>query len=203
MLIAFRWLVRLAMALLAVAVLSLGAAYYFAARSLPDYNETLRVAGITAPIEIVRTTEDVPHIFGATDSDVYFALGIVHAQDRLWQMLLARRTAQGRLSELFGTSTLATDELLRRLDLYTLATQSVAAQDSYATLALEAYAQGVNAWIAQVNAGARGRGAPEFFLLRTRHRTVAACRFDCSAEAERAATDPPSCNPKSCAHVCR
>ncbi len=164
MLIAFRWLVRLAMALLAVAVLSLGAAYYFAARSLPDYNETLRVAGITAPIEIVRTTEDVPHIFGATDSDVYFALGIVHAQDRLWQMLLARRTAQGRLSELFGTSTLATDELLRRLDLYTLATQSVAAQDSYATLALEAYAQGVNAWIAQVNAGARGRGAPEFFL---------------------------------------
>ncbi|MDP1668300.1 penicillin acylase family protein [Phaeovulum sp.] len=164
MLTAFRWLVRLASALLALLVLALAGAYYFAVRSLPDYDETHLVAGISAPVEIVRTTDDVPHIFGATDADVYFALGLAHAQDRLWQMLLQRRTAQGRLSELFGTRTLATDELLRRLDLYTLATQSVAAQDGYALLALQAYADGVNAWIGLVNTGARGRGAPEFFL---------------------------------------
>jgi len=164
MLTAFRWLVRLATALLALGALGLLGVYYFAARSLPDYNETLRVAGLGAPVEIVRTTDNVPHIFGATDADVYFALGLAHAQDRLWQMLLARRTAQGRLSEMFGATTLATDDLLRRLDLYTLATQSVAAQDAYAALALDAYARGVNAWIAQVNEGARGRGAPEFFL---------------------------------------
>jgi penicillin amidase len=164
MLTAFRWLVRLASALLALLVLALAGAYYFAVRSLPDYDETHLVAGISAPVEIVRTTDDVPHIFGATDADVYFALGLAHAQDRLWQMLLQRRTAQGRLSELFGTRTLATDELLRRLDLYTLANQSVAAQDGYALLALQAYADGVNAWIGLVNTGARGRGAPEFFL---------------------------------------
>jgi penicillin amidase len=164
MLTAFRWLVRLASALLALSVLALAGAYYFASRSLPDYDETHSVAGISAPVEIVRTTDDVPHIFGATDADVYFALGLAHAQDRLWQMLLQRRTAQGRLSELFGARTLPTDELLRRLDIYTLATQSVAAQDGYAQLALGAYADGVNAWITLVNEGARGRGAPEFFL---------------------------------------
>ena len=165
MLTAFRWLVRLASALLALGVLALAGAYYFAARSLPDYDETHEVAGISAPVEIVRSTDDVPHIFGATDQDVYFALGLAHAQDRLWQMVIARRTVQGRLSEVFGAGTLATDELMRQLDLYTAATASVAAQDAYARAALEAYARGVNAWVGLVNSGARGRGAPEFFLF--------------------------------------
>ncbi len=71
-------------------------------RSIPDYDATIEVAGISAPVEIVRDNANVPHIFGATDPDVYFALGFAHAQDRLWQMMTLRRTAQGRLSELFG-----------------------------------------------------------------------------------------------------
>ena len=62
------------------------------------------------------------------------------------------------------------DELMRRLDLYGLALQSVAAQDAATRRALEAYAAGVNAWIGEVNAGARGRGAPEFFLFSPRDR---------------------------------
>jgi penicillin amidase len=76
------------------------------------------VPGITAPVEIVRNNDDVPHIFGKTEADVFFALGFAHAQDRLWQMTMLRRTAQGRLSELFGAATLPIDELMRRLDLY-------------------------------------------------------------------------------------
>lgn len=165
MLTAFRWLVRVCAALLALVVLALTGAYYFAARSLPDYDATHVVSGISAPVEIVRNTEDVPHIFGASDEDVYFGLGLAQAQDRLWQMVMLRRTVQGRLSEVFGTRTLPTDELMRRLDLYTLATQSVAAQDSYTQGALAAYARGVNEWIRLVNEGALGRGAPEFFLF--------------------------------------
>jgi penicillin amidase len=165
MITAFRWLLRLA-TLLLVLIAGAGAlSYYFAAQSLPDYDATLRVEGITAPVEIARDTADVPHIFGATDSDVFFALGLAHAQDRLWQMMLLRRTAQGRLSELFGERTLATDDLIRRLDLYGLATRSVAAQDAQTTAALDAYAAGVNAWIRIIGTEARGRGAPEFFLF--------------------------------------
>ena len=165
MLTAFRWLVRLTTAFLVACVLAVVTIYWFAERSLPDYNDSFTVEGISAPVEIVRTTEDVPHIFGATDDDVYFALGLAHAQDRLWQMTMMRRTVQGRLSELFGTRTLPVDELMRRLDLYRLSLDAVAEQDDRTKAALDAYARGVNAWITQVNAGARGRGAPEFFLF--------------------------------------
>lgn len=162
----FRWLVRIVSVALLALIVALAGIWYFAARSLPDYDETHRVAGISGPVEIVRTTEDVPHIFGQTDADVFFALGLAHAQDRLWQMVMMRRTVQGRLSEVFGTRTLKTDELMRRLDLYTLATRAAAAQDSDTRAMLEAYARGVNEWIRLVNEGARGRGAPEFFLFK-------------------------------------
>ena len=80
-------------------------------------------------------------------------------------MTMLRRTAQGRLSEVFGTRTLKIDELMRRYDLYGLALTSVAAQDAPTQTALEAYARGVNAWITEVNREARGRGAPEFFFF--------------------------------------
>lgn len=165
MLTVFRWLLRLFTGLVALAFVAGFIAYWFLERSIPDYSEDFALDGISAPVEIVRNNDNVPHIFGATDNDVFFALGFAHAQDRLWQMTMLRRTAQGRLSELFGTQTVKIDELLRRYDLYTLALQSVEAQDDKTKTALDAYARGVNAWISQVNAGARGRGAPEFFLF--------------------------------------
>ncbi|WP_128516528.1 penicillin acylase family protein [Tabrizicola thermarum] len=165
MLTVFRWLIRIATGLIALGVLAALLVYYILSRSLIDYNEDFTVAGISAPVEIVRNNDDVPHIFGATDEDVFFALGFAHAQDRLWQMTMLRRTAQGRLSELFGPATVKVDELMRRYDLYGLALQSVEAQDARTRRALEAYAAGVNAWIGEVNKGARGRGAPEFFLF--------------------------------------
>ncbi|CAM3678969.1 penicillin acylase family protein [Paracoccus yeei] len=161
----FRWLVRLTVGLI-VASLGLGAlVWYFTIRSLPDYNATFDVAGIAAPVEIVRTTEGVPHIFGGNDRDVFFALGLAHAQDRLFQMTVLRRAAQGRLAEIYGPGALPADDLARRLELYRNARDSVEAQDPETREALEAYAEGVNAWIHQVNLGALGRGAPEFFLF--------------------------------------
>ncbi len=165
MLTLFRWLIRIVTGVIGLVLIAGLLAYYVLTRSLIDYDEDFTVAGITAPVEVVRNNDSVPHIFGKTDEDVFFALGFVHAQDRLWQMVMLRRTAQGRLSELFGSSTLKTDELMRRLDLYGLALQSVKAQDPATLRALEAYSAGVNAWIIEVNAGARGRGAPEFFLF--------------------------------------
>ena len=156
---------RLTAGLVLLAVLALAAVYYLASRSLPDYDRTITVRGLTAETEIIRDTSNVPHIFGSSDRDVYFGLGFAHAQDRLWQMTMMRRTAQGRLSELFGEATLGIDTFVRRLDIYNLAKASVAAQDPYATAALEAYAAGVNARLDQINAEALGRGAPEMFLF--------------------------------------
>jgi penicillin amidase len=165
MLTAFLWLIRLVSGAILLGVAGLLLAYWILSRSLVDYAEDFTVAGITAPVEIVRNNDNVPHIFGQTDEDVYFAMGFAHAQDRLWQMTMLRRTAQGRLSELFGQPTVQVDELMRRLDLYGLSLDSVAAQDPATLAALEAYSAGVNAWIGEINAGARGRGAPEFFLF--------------------------------------
>ncbi|MDT2078755.1 MAG: penicillin acylase family protein, partial [Planktomarina sp.] len=99
------------------------------------------------------------------DHDALFALGYVHAQDRLWQMTMLRRTAQGRLSELFGKKTLSIDKVVRRLGIYSAAHNSISALRPSTQLKLNAYAQGVNARLKEINSGALGRGAPEFFIF--------------------------------------
>ncbi|OWU83591.1 penicillin acylase [Oceanicola sp. 22II-s10i] len=161
----FRWLLRIAAGMVLLITAGVIGVYYLASRSLPDYDKTLVVSGLSGPVEIVRDNANVPHIFGATDDDVFFALGYAHAQDRLWQMITLRRTAQGRLSEVFGLRTVNIDKLMRRFDLYTLARRSVDVQDAPTTRMLEAYAQGVNARLDEVNQMALGRGAPEMFIF--------------------------------------
>ena len=163
--LAFRWLLRIFTGLTALTLIALFVVYQFTARSLPDYSARYTAPELSGPVEIVHDNASVPHIFGSTDADVYFGLGFAHAQDRLWQMTMLRRTAQGRLSEIFGARTVRTDDLLRRLDIYNLAVQSFEAQSGETKIALRAYAAGVNSWLEQVNDGARGRGAPEFFLF--------------------------------------
>jgi penicillin amidase len=163
MALVFRWLMRLVSACILLAVLGAGLVYYLASRSLPDYDKSLTVSQITADVEIIRDNSGVPHIMALSDRDAFFGLGYAHAQDRLWQMVILRRTAQGRLSELFGTRTVEIDTLMRRLDVYPLSVQSVQHQDPATLDALEAYAAGVNARIAEINDRGLGRGAPEFF----------------------------------------
>ncbi len=161
----FTWLLRIAGAMIALVVAGVALVYYLGARSLPEYNDELAVPFLNAPVEIVRDNANVPHIFGQTDEDVFYALGFAHAQDRLWQMTTLRRTAQGRLSEVFGAPTVDIDKLVRRLDIYALAVASLDHQDERTMRILRAYATGVNARLDQVNAEALGRGAPEMFLF--------------------------------------
>ena len=165
MAVLFRWLVRITGGLILLGVLAVLVAYFLLSRSLPDYSKTLRVEGISAPVEIIRNNSNVPHIFGQADPDVFFGLGYAHAQDRLWQMTILRRTVQGRLSEVFGPRTIEIDKVLRRFDLYGLARQSVEVQDARTMAALEAYSAGINARLAEINAEALGRGAPEMFIF--------------------------------------
>lgn len=161
----FRWLIRLTATLIILGVVVIGLVYWLASRSLPEYNAEVEVPNLERPVEIVRDNANVPHIFGPQDEDVFFGLGFAHAQDRMWQMTTMRRTAQGRLSEVFGASTLDTDKLLRRFDIYALSVASMEALDLKTQAALRAYSAGVNARLDQINSEALGRGAPEMFLF--------------------------------------
>ncbi len=151
-----------------VVVLTIGAAlmtYYLASQSLPDYDRGFTVDGAAGRVEIVRDNRAVPHIFAEVENDVYFGLGFAHAQDRLWQMLMLRRTVQGRLSEIFGQDTLRIDELLRSLDLYRVAQAGEAFQTPETMAILRAYSAGVNARLRAVQEETLGRGAPELMLF--------------------------------------
>ena len=156
---------RLILSLAVLGALFFAFSWYVLSRSLPEYTKTVQLAQLIAPVEIVRDTANVPHIFGKNDHDTLFALGYAHAQDRLWQMTMLRRTAQGRLSELFGEATLPIDMTVRRLAIYSAARQSLSALRPDTLAKLDAYALGVNARLREINESALGRGAPEFFMF--------------------------------------
>lgn len=161
----FKWMVRglVAVFVLFVAALSLG--YYFASHSLPDYDTEYSLPRLEGEIEIVRDSNAVPHVFASNDLDVFYGLGFAHAQDRLWQMTLLRRTAQGRLSEIFGEETFEIDVLMRALDIYNISVEAAKKQTPEVTSELQAYSNGINAYLELVRAEALGRGSPEFFLF--------------------------------------
>src|SRR5690606_34777330 len=117
--------------------------------SLPEADGRLQVAGLHAPVDIVRDAEGIPHIFAGSSRDAWFALGYVHAQDRLWQIEVNRRIAAGRMSEIFGTNAVGSDRFLRTLGIRRNAERiwQQLAPDTQA--ALSAYSDGVNAWLAQ------------------------------------------------------
>jgi penicillin amidase len=156
---------RLILSLAVLGALFFAFSWYVLSRSLPEYSKTVQLAQLIAPVKIVRDTANVPHIFGKNDHDTLFALGYAHAQDRLWQMTMLRRTAQGRLSELFGEATLPIDMTVRRLAIYSAARQSLSALRPDTLAKLDAYALGVNARLREINESALGRGAPEFFIF--------------------------------------
>jgi penicillin amidase len=163
-----KWLLRLFVGVLVLMGLAAALGWYLVSGSLPDWSGEVRVTGLDAPVRIIRDANAVPHIRAETDHDAYFALGLAHAQDRLWQMELNRRAAQGRLSTLLGARTVEVDRLVKTLDLYGLASRSFDAQSAETQAALEAYSEGVNAWIRHINLRALGRGAPEFFVFGAR-----------------------------------
>src|ERR1700722_4554539 len=129
--------------------------------SLPPRQQQARIPGLTGPVDIGFDGDGIPRIHATNELDAAAALGFVHARDRMFQMDLMRRAASGRLSEIAGPATLPYDRMIRTLGLRQSAIASYAALPAETRAILEAYARGVNAWIA-----ARGRfGAPEFIVL--------------------------------------
>jgi penicillin G amidase len=119
-----------------------------------------RLAGLTAAAEITRDVYGIVHIRAANDHDLYFLQGWVHAQDRLFQMDVNRRRASGTLAELLGPAALPGDVELRTIGIRRAAVRSLAVISLQARSALEAYAMGVNAYVAQA-----GSLPPEYAAL--------------------------------------
>ena len=115
--------------------------------SLPQTEGTMRLAGLEAEVQIVRDEFAVPHIFADGDHDLYYALGVAHAQDRLWQMEITRRAIRGRLSEVIGEAALETDIWYRTMGLGPASDTAVSNLPADVQAALQAYADGVNAVI--------------------------------------------------------
>ena len=113
-------------------------------RAFPQVDGVLRVEGISAPIEIVRDRHGVPHVFAQTSADALFGQGVVHAQDRLFQMDLLRRVAAGRLSEVAGTRALASDRFMRRLGFAHAVEIDLELISAESRALLDAYTRGVN-----------------------------------------------------------
>jgi penicillin G amidase len=123
-------------------------AWLYLEKSLPVIDGELTAKGLAAEVEVVRDPEGVPHLFAKSDRDAWFAMGYVHAQDRLWQMEFQRRVAQGRLSEFLGERAYDTDRLMRTLGMAYISERIVARLDAETRSNLEGYAAGVNAFLA-------------------------------------------------------
>lgn len=150
-----------AVSLIVLLLLAAGGTLMWLRGSLPQTRGRLHVAGLLDSVTVSRDAYAVPRISAANEHDAYFALGFVHAQDRLWQMEMQRRAGAGRLAELFGTTALPTDRFMRTLGVYRLAQTSLERLEPPVRAALEAYAEGVNAWMA----GRTGPLPPEFVFL--------------------------------------
>lgn len=157
-----RWFFRILAFLVVVIVVVAGAGYVWLATSLPKTDGVLQLQGLKAEVIVARDTLGIPRIVAQSSDDAYFALGFVHAQDRLWQMEVQRRVGAGRLAELFGADALPADRFMRTLGLYHLAEDSFPKLRPEVRRVLESYAAGVNAYITTHS----GALPPEFVLLR-------------------------------------
>ena len=149
--------------ILALVVIVAAAGYLYLRRSLPTLDGEIAVAGLAGPVDIVRDRDAIPHIFAATKMDAFFGLGYVHAQDRLWQMEFQRRVGRGRLSEIFGPSTIPQDRFLRTVGFGRAAAAAWKTTPDWARQQIDAYVAGINAFIATHHGS---RLPPEFTLLR-------------------------------------
>jgi penicillin amidase len=115
--------------------------------SLPRTRGPLPLAGVSAPVTVERDEHGIPHIDASSMADAAFAMGVVHAQDRLWQMEFVRRVAAGRISEFAGADGVAMDRFMRRLGLVRVAAEEARRTTGEPRVMLEAYAAGVNSLV--------------------------------------------------------
>lgn len=157
------WVKLLNIAVLGVLVIC-AAGFVWLMSSLPRIEGRVPVKGLELPASVARDPSGVPHVTARSVRDAYFAMGWVHAQDRLWQMEVQRRVGAGRLAEVVGEAGLSSDRFMRTLGIYRLAQAEFEGLDRPTRDALTAYAEGVNAWLRDY----WHRLPPEFLALGVR-----------------------------------
>ncbi len=136
--------------LLLIAFLAFDFWFYRAVRAaLPQRDGTIHLSGLAGPVTVTYDGLGVPNIAAANLPDLFFAQGYVTAQDRLWQMDMTRRYASGDLATVLGPEYVKLDREHRILGLRQVAERTVASMDVTQRAHFEAYAAGVNAYIAQ------------------------------------------------------
>ena len=116
-------------------------------RAFPDVDGEVAIARLWAGVEVVRDDMGVAHIYANNQHDLFVAQGYVHAQERFWQMDVWRHIGSGRLSEMFGDSQVETDTFLRTMGWHDVATAQYAAAAPDDRAVMDAYAEGVNAYL--------------------------------------------------------
>ena len=156
---------KILIALLGIMILAavvLASGVWFVKRARPDYDAAVPNAPVARDVDVWRDSAGVPHVWAQSQADVLFAQGYLHAQERLWQMELFRRVAEGRLSEVFGETMIDTDKLFRILGIWQAAAANEAQLEPAQRELLTAYVNGVNHWIRRHD----GPLPPEFITLR-------------------------------------
>ncbi|HUY94656.1 MAG TPA: penicillin acylase family protein [Terracidiphilus sp.] len=152
----WRWLRIVLYTLTALVLLLIGGVFCWALwlrasekASLPQLDGTIRLPGLSAPVTVRRDGHGVPYIEAATQDDLFVAQGYVTAQDRLWQMDLWRRNANGELAEILGSALVKHDRMQRIFGFRRAAERIYANLDSDDRRRLDEYARGVNLFIQQ------------------------------------------------------
>lgn len=143
---------RIFLSILIIIALILAAVYYYLNYQSPKYEGEIEISQLSDSTEVVFDQYGIPHIYAQNETDAYFSLGYIHAQERLFQMVLYRRLIQGRAAEIFGADLLPTDIYFKTLGLYDLAEE---AAEKHLNLSIPkpwhissfAYLEGINYFI--------------------------------------------------------
>lgn len=144
---AARWAVHVAVLLVVLLIAGLLTGVATVRRSFPQTSGTLELKGLDGAVDVVRDDHGVPHLYGDSIEDLMRGQGFVHAQDRFYEMDVRRHITAGRLAELFGETAVETDKVVRTMGWYRVAERELALVEPETRAALEAYADGVNAWL--------------------------------------------------------
>ncbi|WP_438855010.1 penicillin acylase family protein [Agromyces sp. M3QZ16-3] len=144
-----KFLVGALVTVLVLGVAAVGFGWWTVHRSFPVESGRISVAGLNGAVTVYRDDAGIPQLVAETDHDLLFAQGYVHAQDRFWEMDFRRHVTAGRVAELFGESQVATDAFIRTLDWRGIAEQEFEMLDVDSRALYQAYADGVNAYLAE------------------------------------------------------
>ena len=132
---------------LVIVVCDCGAVIIFRIKheAIPQYKGDLVAPGLVSDVTVYRDERGMPHIYATNEHDLYFSVGYVTAQERLWFMDLIRRATTGRLSEVFGDKLVETDKFSRCLKMTEKSKMLLGREDPAILSYMQAYADGVNA----------------------------------------------------------